>query len=182
MTLALVSLKDDGNVLRFILEEGRWIIGRSTKAKFFVEDLSVSRRHAEMAVDRETVMVRDLNSQNGTYVDGQKIVEARLNKGQDIRFGAAAFIMKDLGDLISELSTDQVSEASASAARIFLSPAQRRIFDLLVRGDAEKEIAATVKLSPHTIHNHVKAIYKAYDVHSRGELLAVLLGWRGRKL
>lgn len=42
----------------------------------------------------------------------------------------------------------------------------------LLAGDSEKQIAAHLGLSPHTIHVYVKALYKRFDVASRGELLA----------
>lgn len=42
----------------------------------------------------------------------------------------------------------------------------------LVNGLSEKEIAAKLDLSPHTIHNYVKALHQRFEVSSRGELLA----------
>ena len=41
-------------------------------------------------------------------------------------------------------------------------------------GFAEKAVAAQLGLSRHTVHNHVRAIYRAYGVRSRAELLARL--------
>jgi len=55
-----------------------------------------------------------------------------------------------------------------------LTPRQREIVELLAEGKAEGEIARTVHRSPHTIHDHVKAIYATLGVHSRSELLAFL--------
>jgi DNA-binding CsgD family transcriptional regulator len=42
----------------------------------------------------------------------------------------------------------------------------------LLRGDGEKQIAARLKLSTHTVHVYVKALHKRYNVSSRSELLA----------
>ena len=42
----------------------------------------------------------------------------------------------------------------------------------LLEGDSEKEIAARLQVSPHTVHVYVKALYKRFQVSSRGELLA----------
>ena len=39
-----------------------------------------------------------------------------------------------------------------------LSEAQRRVLDLLLAGPSEKKVAATLKLSPHTVHRHVANI------------------------
>jgi DNA-binding NarL/FixJ family response regulator len=56
-----------------------------------------------------------------------------------------------------------------------LSEAERRVFELLLTGQPEKGIARRLDLSPHTVHNHVRAILRAFHVHSRAELLAELL-------
>lgn len=55
-----------------------------------------------------------------------------------------------------------------------LTPRARVVLECLARGDSEKEIAAALYLSAHTVHDHVKAIHRAYRVRSRGELLGRL--------
>ena len=51
-----------------------------------------------------------------------------------------------------------------------LAPRQRQVLDALLEGDGEKQIAARLGLSRHTVHDHVKALYRRFDVGSRGEL------------
>jgi DNA-binding NarL/FixJ family response regulator len=53
-----------------------------------------------------------------------------------------------------------------------LSGRQRQTLDALLAGDSEKQIARKLAISPHTVHVHVKTIYKRLNVCSRGELLA----------
>lgn len=53
-----------------------------------------------------------------------------------------------------------------------LSPRMRQTLQRLLAGDSEKQIAVHLGLSRHTVHVYVKAIYKSFDVQSRGELLA----------
>jgi DNA-binding NarL/FixJ family response regulator len=53
-----------------------------------------------------------------------------------------------------------------------LSPRMRQTLDRLLVGDSEKQIAARLGLSRHTVHVYVKALYKGFGVSSRGELLA----------
>jgi len=55
-----------------------------------------------------------------------------------------------------------------------LSPRQREVLALLRRGLAEKQIAVELDVSPHTVHDYVKALYRAHAVQSRAELLAKL--------
>lgn len=56
-----------------------------------------------------------------------------------------------------------------------LSPRTRRVLKLLLEGLSEKEVAVSLKLSRHTVHEYVKMIYARVGVTSRGELLATFL-------
>jgi DNA-binding CsgD family transcriptional regulator len=53
-----------------------------------------------------------------------------------------------------------------------LSPRMKQTLQRLLAGDSEKQIAARLGLSRHTVHVYVKALYKGFAVSSRGELLA----------
>jgi DNA-binding CsgD family transcriptional regulator len=53
-----------------------------------------------------------------------------------------------------------------------LSPRQRQTLEYLLAGHSEKQIAARMRLSPNTVHHHVKALYRHFGVSSRSELLA----------
>ncbi|HEX3356689.1 MAG TPA: helix-turn-helix transcriptional regulator [Tepidisphaeraceae bacterium] len=58
-----------------------------------------------------------------------------------------------------------------------LAPRLQPVLRYLLQGDAEKEVAAKLKLSRHTVHRYTQAIYKELGVHSRGELLAKYVRW-----
>jgi DNA-binding CsgD family transcriptional regulator len=53
-----------------------------------------------------------------------------------------------------------------------LAPRLRPVLRYLLQGDAEKEVAAKLKLSRHTVHRYTQSIYRELGLHSRGELLA----------
>lgn len=57
-----------------------------------------------------------------------------------------------------------------------LSPRLRETLRGLARGLSEKQIAAELRISQHTVHDHVKALHRHFDVQSRGELLARCFG------
>jgi signal transduction histidine kinase len=68
------------------------LIGRSSEA-LPLTDNTVSRRHAELTPDDGQWWVRDLQSQNGTYVNGVRIVDrTRLKAGDQLRTGATLFV------------------------------------------------------------------------------------------
>ena len=62
-------------------------IGRVEDNTFAITDPSVSSHHCEVLVKGNDVIVRDLNSTNGTYINGEKITEAGLKPGQVLRLG-----------------------------------------------------------------------------------------------
>jgi DNA-binding CsgD family transcriptional regulator len=164
----------------FPLCRGEWLLGRAAKCDLVVKEATVSRRHARIVVRDRLVILRDLNSSNGTFVEGKRIDEATLQMGQKIEFGSVAFVLVDQQEDGHELSTQPYAESSAKnsidsfAAIAHLSDGQQRVFSLLLEGSTEKEIGARIHISPRTVHNHVQAIYKAFGVHSRAKLLATI--------
>jgi FHA domain len=70
------------------LREGRSVIGRALDNAIVVDDLQVSRRHAEILVEAGTATLRDLGSANGVRVNGVLVGERRaLASGDVIRIG-----------------------------------------------------------------------------------------------
>jgi DNA-binding CsgD family transcriptional regulator len=53
-----------------------------------------------------------------------------------------------------------------------LSPRHLQTLQRLLAGDSEKQLAAYLGVSPHTVHVYVKGLYRHFDVASRGELTA----------
>jgi predicted Zn finger-like uncharacterized protein len=70
LSLAIIDGSDAGNVFR--IDRPRVTIGRSN-ADFVINDTEASRQHAAIEVNDTTYMLSDLNSTNGTLVDGKKI-------------------------------------------------------------------------------------------------------------
>lgn len=70
-----------------VLNETVTTIGRDPSSDLFMDDVTVSRRHAEIVRSDEGFRVRDLGSLNGTYVDGVREEQARLRDGAHLRVG-----------------------------------------------------------------------------------------------
>jgi pSer/pThr/pTyr-binding forkhead associated (FHA) protein len=72
----------------FELEEGTYKIGRNPDSEIFLNDLTVSRNHAELIVEKDRTVISDLGSLNGTFVNNE-IVEAPhpLKQGDIIQIG-----------------------------------------------------------------------------------------------
>ena len=72
---------------RFLLDSETTIAGRHPKSEIFLDDVTVSRKHAAFVRDGDGFLVRDLGSLNGTYVGKDRVDEARLHAGQDVQIG-----------------------------------------------------------------------------------------------
>jgi hypothetical protein len=62
-------------------------IGRAEDNTFAIVDASVSSHHCEVLLRGSEVFVRDLNSTNGTFIDGERITEGALKAGQVLQVG-----------------------------------------------------------------------------------------------
>ncbi len=62
-------------------------VGRHPESEIFLDDITVSRRHAELCRKPEGFVVRDVGSLNGTYVNRERIDEAILDSGDEVQIG-----------------------------------------------------------------------------------------------
>ncbi len=67
------------------LEKGTSVLGRSSEADIVVDDQGVSRKHLKIKSSGETVIVKDLGSTNGSYVNANRITEHALQNGDKIQ-------------------------------------------------------------------------------------------------
>jgi DNA-binding CsgD family transcriptional regulator len=160
------------------------IIGRSAECAIQLFDDKVSRQHAKIWERGGVAFLRDLNSRNGTFVDGVRVTRCTLVSGKSLRIGDITFEViasegAELGDTFGRFSSTTVKHeipwGVIKTNFAGLSDGQRQVLRLLVQGASEKEAAAALHLSYHTIHAHVKQIYRQLGVHSRGELITLCL-------
>lgn len=64
---------------------GTMVIGRATDCELHFPLASMSRRHASLTVENDVLVVRDLGSANGTFVNGKRVEEARLKNGDELK-------------------------------------------------------------------------------------------------
>ncbi len=87
---------------RFLLDQELTTAGRHPNADIFLDDVTVSRRHAEFRRTGSQFMLHDLASLNGTYFDGVRIESALLDDGAEVQIGKFKFTFfasrADLGE------------------------------------------------------------------------------------
>jgi pSer/pThr/pTyr-binding forkhead associated (FHA) protein len=72
---------------RFLLDQDVTTVGRHPNADIFLDDVTVSRRHAEFLRVGKSFQVKDLASLNGTYFNGARIDNATLENGSEVQVG-----------------------------------------------------------------------------------------------
>lgn len=72
---------------RFLLDMDVTTAGRSVSGDIFLDDVTVSREHAQFVRSGTTFGVRDLGSLNGTYLNRERCVDAQLTEGDEVQIG-----------------------------------------------------------------------------------------------
>jgi len=85
------TIKDIGDIE---LSQGKYILGRSEEADIKIDDRSVSRKHAEILVLKNQVVIVDLSSSNGTFINGERISMKEVQPGETVRFGQVNCLLR----------------------------------------------------------------------------------------
>ena len=84
----------DENGKRLIITEQKLSIGRDTKSTMQVVDVEVSRNHAEIRLLNTSFVLIDLQSTNGTFVNGQRVQEHTLQNFDQIKIGSTILLFQ----------------------------------------------------------------------------------------
>src|SRR5688500_6415537 len=120
------------------LAQRDYIVGRSRFADVLIKDFTLSRRHALLSNRADSVVVRDLGSKNGTFVNERQADEALARLGDRIRFGSVTCILCSAAIIpVGSLDGESTFEAVPSghlAAAAGLTPAQEQVLRLAMQG------------------------------------------------
>jgi len=86
-TALLVVQRGPNAGSRFLLDSDLTLVGRHPDSDIFLDDVTVSRRHAEFYRSGNRFTVRDVGSLNGTYVNRERIEETDLTGGDEVQVG-----------------------------------------------------------------------------------------------
>jgi pSer/pThr/pTyr-binding forkhead associated (FHA) protein len=83
----LIVQRGPGSGSRFLLDKDVVQAGRHPESDIFLDDVTVSRRHAELVRGEGTFTVSDVGSLNGTYVNRDRIDTVALKDGDEVQIG-----------------------------------------------------------------------------------------------
>jgi adenylate cyclase len=168
---------------RFPLREGRLLVGRAPECDIVIEDDSVSRKHATLAVEGGAVEVEDHGSRNGTMVNGQPVQRARLTAGDTVVFGVvtAAVEPGEAQDPL-ERTVFRRPAAFSTIAQLPTAVSAAQLIGLL--GEIARTLVAATSLEEtlgkvlDLLFGHVRAERGAILMREEGgELVPVLARW-----
>ena len=151
----------------FIVNRDVFTIGSGSRNDLKIDDTTVSKRHCEIIVDESGYQIKDLNSTNGTLVQGVRVDSAHLAPGSEIKIGKVRIVFCPLQD-----SSDiPLSRNEAFGCMLGKSIPMRRIFYL---AETYSPTDATIMITGETgtgkeilaeeIHNHSNRSDKQFIV------------------
>jgi adenylate cyclase len=121
------------------------VIGRGVQCEISIVDPTMSRRHAELVPDPDGLLIRDLGSSNGTFINGTRITEDRAVAGDSVAFGKLTFKLVALAPPAPTPVDNDLSEDALS-----VRPGATIVRQLPVKGRTS-ELAAAIKLTPSSV-------------------------------
>lgn len=96
----------------FRIESGEAVIGRGQGVAVRLLDDGISRKHARVVQVADKILVEDLQSSNGTYLNGELVQRAELQDGDKIRLGSTTVLKFSYHDHLDESFQQQMYDAA----------------------------------------------------------------------
>ncbi len=122
MAHLILSLPENQQEMTFDLEAPQVTLGRYEDNMIMVDHASVSGHHAQFTSEAGGYVLRDLNSTNGTRVNGEPITLHRLEGGEKIRFGQVEALYLTGKENENLKSLPEVSRAAAEISKKSVTP------------------------------------------------------------
>jgi pSer/pThr/pTyr-binding forkhead associated (FHA) protein len=98
------------------------VVGRAAECDICLSTAHLSRRHAQLQVVDGALYVKDLGSANGTFLNGKQVMEARVKRGDELRFDALIFGVMGPADELAKTSVRATPPSSQGISSDAESP------------------------------------------------------------
>lgn len=180
-SLFVIQGRDQGQ--RFELDEDTTALGRDKSNPVQLHDSEISRRHAEIQRRGPGYVVTDLQSSNGTYVNGQRVEEHALASGDRLLLGRTLLLFTDPGEGEADLSDkiDIIAQGSETdGSRIIRSMSQQegsRIFGIRPE-PGESPWLARARSNLQVMYHTALAVSHTLDIDQLlGRIMQLIFEW-----
>ena len=174
---------------KVLLPPGDFTLGRSVDCGLHLDDVEASRTHAVLHVAVDSLVVEDLESRNGVYLNGMRIdSRARVHHGDLVVIGAQQIEIIEEEErhrraAMTTVNTPDASERlqvelrrSTGAPELpeelsQLSPRELEVLKLVARGHTHKEVAEQLRVSVKTVETYRARIATKLGLRTRAELV-----------
>ena len=160
MKFGQLSVTVDGRTRDYPIDLPSLIVGRADGSSIVIDDLSVARRHARLIVDSGRLLIEDLGSSSGTFIDGQRIpvnTPSLAEDEQEIRFG----------DVLARYQAPEGSVESQPSAGHSIQPAPEE----QASAELPPNIRATLSIPPQAIEAGGAPAIGRLTVQNRGRVV-----------
>ena len=149
----------------------RWSIGRKDTDICLRGDDTVGRKHAVLITDGDSHRINDLNSTNGTYVNGKKITSRLLREGDVVQIGHFSILYSFDGLVISEVPGSFTEEISDGKFIFRRAPRKKNRLP-----SGEIQIAAPPAIGPKPETNWLSTLFPAGITIALAVVMATVMG------
>lgn len=103
------------------------VVGRSSDCDIVLAAAHLSRRHAQLTVKEGLLYVKDLGSANGTFLNGEPVREARVKRGDELRFDTLSFGVVGPADDMDKTTIREIPRAKPAAAAQARKPIRKPV-------------------------------------------------------
>ena len=139
MDAALFLIRDGAQIRRFPLSADVTTIGRAEACDLRIPLGEISRKHCTVVIADDGLVIQDLGSSNGTFVNSKRVQQAKLGAGDSVRLASLLFVVQIDGKPAEEELlefTEKTSGASTSGQTKSVEPeVDKELIDALEDDD-----------------------------------------------
>ena len=163
-----------GRVL--VVDADEQILGRRSTSDLVLDDPHVSRAHAAIRKTAGAVLIEDLKSTGGTFVNDEAVQgSAALKHGDTVKFGNIETRFEDRGASMQGDDATEIVEREEVEQKPILSPRQTEVLQFLREGLTNPEIAEKLGVTEWTVKAHCQEVFDRLGARNRTAAVAAAM-------
>lgn len=159
-----------------VLDADELVLGRRSTCDLVLDDPHVSRAHATIRRQAGAVLIQDLKSTGGTFINGEQVEgSAALKHGDVVRFGQVEARFEDRSATLSGDDDTDVVEVEQAMDKPILSPRQNQVLGYLRAGLTNPEIANELGVTERTVKAHCQEVFDRLGARNRTAAVAAAM-------